>query len=110
MDDVDAAPPRERLWLTPTTVESHIRTSCESSTCRGAQRTTAASTRCSPTSGPLLRLAEHEKRLRIDAVVLHGTRGGLALHDLLEGLEVGDLGDQPCLLGPVRVPERPNGD
>src|SRR5215213_5191778 len=59
---------------------------------------------------PLLGLAEDEKRLRIDAVVLHGIRGGLALHDVLEGLHVGDLGDERGLVGPVWVPERPNGD
>src|SRR3954453_4728110 len=61
-------------------------------------------------SSPLLGLAENEQRLRMDAVVLHGVRGGLALHDLLEGLEVRDLGDERGLLGPVWVPERPNGD
>src|SRR3954453_17219795 len=61
-------------------------------------------------SSPLLGLAESEKRLRIDAVVLHGVRGGVALHDLLEGLDVGDLGDERGLPGPVCIPERPNGD
>src|SRR5215213_4520570 len=61
-------------------------------------------------SRSLLGLAENEKRLRIDAVVLHGIRGGLALHDLLECLHVGDLGDERRLIGPVWVPERPNGD
>src|SRR4051794_18034669 len=59
---------------------------------------------------PLLGRAENEKRLRVDAVVLHGIRGGLALHDLLEGLDVRDLGDERSLLGSARVPERPNGD
>jgi hypothetical protein len=28
----------------------------------------------------------------MDAVVLHGSRGGLALHGLLEGFDVRDLG------------------
>ena len=54
---------------------------------------------------PLHGLAEEEKRLRIDAVVLHGIRGGLAVHDLTEGLEVRDLGDERGLW----VPERPGG-
>src|SRR3954449_7996282 len=69
-----------------------------------------SSKRHSAAKAPLLGLAEHEKRLRIDAVVLHGIRGGLALHDLLEGLHVGDLGDERGVVGPVWVSEGPDGD
>ncbi len=55
----------------------------------------------SSVSSPLLGLAENEKRLRIDAVVLHGIRGGLAPHGVLKRLHVGDLGDDPGLVRPV---------
>ncbi len=53
-----------------------------------------------PECRSLLGLAVNEKRLRIDAVVLHGIRGGLALHDVLEGFHIGDLGDERGLVGP----------
>ena len=66
--------------------------------------------RCEATlggGGVAARPREHEKRLRIDAVVLHGIRGGLALHDLLEGLDVGDLGAEHGPRSSARACRRP---
>src|SRR5215208_4665159 len=60
--------------------------------------------------GPLLALAQNEKCLRLDAVVLHGIRRGVAPHELLEGLHVRDLSDERGLVGSIWVREGPNGD
>src|SRR6185503_8956741 len=47
---------------------------------------------------PLLILAQNENGLWMDAVVLHGIRCLVALHEGLERLHVGDLGYQRCLV------------
>src|ERR1700678_3932674 len=50
-------------------------------------------------------LAENHQGFGADAVVLHGLRGLLGLHDLLEDGEVGDLDDHPDPVGSARVAE-----
>ena len=46
----------------------------------------------------LLTLAQNDDGLRMDAVVLHGIRRLVALHEVLERLHVGDLGDKRGLV------------
>src|SRR5262245_27754555 len=55
-------------------------------------------------------LAQHHDGLRMDAVVLHGIRRLVALHEVLERLHVGDLGDKRGRVRSVRVPKGAHGD